>query len=159
MTVFIGIRGLEFRSGVTRSPGLVFIQKAPCLALEDKVGLTVRRSAASWPMEDDYSGLLAWRKGKMNTSNKGLACLNFSFPPGKQGKVVPLLWPSSCRAPHCQTHTMVFGTAVFGVVFIQKLGQIALEIIEQQLVQRSVKKICLNACRSSQLGTNDYRIY
>ena len=34
--------------------------------------------------------------------------LNFPFPAGKQGKVVPFFWPRGFRAPHCQAHWKVF---------------------------------------------------
>ena len=38
--------------------------------------------------------------------------LHIPFPPCNQGRVVPLLKPDSCNAPHCQAHWVVCGAAM-----------------------------------------------
>ena len=68
--------------------------------------------AAAVPIEGDYSALIAWMKGRVNTSHKEWSCLHFPFPMGKQGRVVPILWPGTLKAPHCQAHWIVFKAAV-----------------------------------------------
>ena len=39
--------------------------------------------------------------------------LHSPFPPGKPGRVIPLLWPKSCRAHHCQANSVLQCTTCF----------------------------------------------
>ena len=64
------------------------------------------------PREIDYSALLAWRKGKVKTSQKEYVCIHFPFPSGKQGRAVCHLRPRSSKAPHYHARWRVFRAAV-----------------------------------------------
>ena len=82
------------------------------------MGLTVQCSGAPcrpWAKEGDNSALLAWRKWKARKFPPLMACVHSVFPPAKQGRVVPLLWPRGCRAPHwCQA----FSVLKWGIYFL-----------------------------------------
>ena len=66
-----------------------------CCPKHHPTSLTVRRPTGAGSEERDYSALLAWRKGKVNTSPPFLACLHLPFPPQLEHKI--RTWPNYRR--------------------------------------------------------------
>ena len=81
-------------------------------SLLNGVVLTAMRPEATGLKEKAYSTLLAWRKGKVKTSQKEYVCIHFPFPSGKQGRAVCHLRPRSSKAPHYHARWRVFRAAV-----------------------------------------------
>ena len=77
------------------------------------MGLTARRPVALGSQKGTTLPCLPERKGRVKTSHKEWACLHFPFPPGRQGREVPLNCLECFKAPNGQANLMVLGAAVF----------------------------------------------
>ena len=62
--------------------------------LKEIMDIWLGRPGAITPKERDYYVGLAWRKGKVRTSQACVACLHFPLPTSCPGRAVPLMWPS-----------------------------------------------------------------